>query len=227
MSGNCNVTAVFPIFGQFGAIQKLDSGCIVCKTYNFTNLLSYKNWKQNYKFFNTALTLLLWVNVLFLPKKCWYIAKNADISKLKRALIKKLYFLKLRMCVYLRTKILSCSITATNFTPSTPLPHTSKRTPKKPTQIRIKRVWKWLIFEINFLKVNWSGQNFISETPNLLCITYQEIQQELLQKLNVNEHVIRGSFTKRLKRYYQIKYLRRVRLTLRKTKNWHNESDAK
>ena len=72
MSGNCNVTAVFPIFGQFGAIQKLDSGCIVCKTYIFTNLLSYKNWKQNYKFFNTTLTLLLWVNVLFLPK-------NADI----------------------------------------------------------------------------------------------------------------------------------------------------
>ena len=32
-----------------GAIWKLDSGCIVCKTYIFinSNLLSYRNWKQN------------------------------------------------------------------------------------------------------------------------------------------------------------------------------------
>ena len=45
MSANCDVTAIFPIYGQFGAIQKLHSGCIVCKTYIFinSNLLSYKN----------------------------------------------------------------------------------------------------------------------------------------------------------------------------------------
>ena len=37
------------IYGQFGATRKLDSGHIVCKTYIFinSNLLSYKNWKQN------------------------------------------------------------------------------------------------------------------------------------------------------------------------------------
>ena len=45
ISENCDVIAIFPICGQFGAIWKLDSGCIVCKTYIFTNsnLLSYKN----------------------------------------------------------------------------------------------------------------------------------------------------------------------------------------
>ena len=45
MSENCDVIAIFPIYGQFGAIWKPDSGRIVCKTYIFinNNLLSYKN----------------------------------------------------------------------------------------------------------------------------------------------------------------------------------------
>ena len=49
MSENCDVIVIFPIYGQFGAIRKPDSGRIVCKTYVFinSNLLSYKNWKQN------------------------------------------------------------------------------------------------------------------------------------------------------------------------------------
>ena len=50
MSENCDVIVIFPIYGQFGAIRKLDSRCIVCKTYVFiynSNLLSYKNWKQS------------------------------------------------------------------------------------------------------------------------------------------------------------------------------------
>ena len=47
--GTCNVIVIFPIYDQFGAIWKPDSGRIVCKTYIFidSNLLSYKNWKQN------------------------------------------------------------------------------------------------------------------------------------------------------------------------------------
>ena len=32
MSENCDVTAIFQIYGQFGAIWKLDSRHIVCKT---------------------------------------------------------------------------------------------------------------------------------------------------------------------------------------------------
>ena len=49
MSENCDVIAIFPIYGQFGAIRKPDSGRIVCRTYIFlnSNLLSYKNWKRN------------------------------------------------------------------------------------------------------------------------------------------------------------------------------------
>ena len=45
ISTNCDVIVIFPIFGQFGAIRKLDSRHKVCKTYIFINinLLSYKN----------------------------------------------------------------------------------------------------------------------------------------------------------------------------------------
>ena len=49
MSENCDVIFIFPIYDQFGAIRKSNSRCIVCKTYGFinSNLLFYKNWKQN------------------------------------------------------------------------------------------------------------------------------------------------------------------------------------
>ena len=91
MVENCDVIVIFPIYVQFGAIWKSDSGRIASKTYIFVsgNLLSYKNWKQNYKIFNTTLTLLLWVKVLFLPKNAEFLQKNADISKVKRALVLK------------------------------------------------------------------------------------------------------------------------------------------
>ena len=51
MSTNGDVIVIFPIYGQFGAIRKPDSGRIVCKTYIFinSNFLSYKIWKQNSK----------------------------------------------------------------------------------------------------------------------------------------------------------------------------------
>ena len=44
-SANCDVTIIFPVFGQFGAIWKPHSGRIVCKTYIsiYSNFLSYKN----------------------------------------------------------------------------------------------------------------------------------------------------------------------------------------
>ena len=49
MSEYYDIIAIFPIYNQFGAIQKPDSVSIVCKTYIFinSNLLCYKNWKQN------------------------------------------------------------------------------------------------------------------------------------------------------------------------------------
>ena len=45
MSTNCDVILIFPIYSQFGAVRKLNSGRIVCKTYIFKddNLLSCKN----------------------------------------------------------------------------------------------------------------------------------------------------------------------------------------
>ena len=45
MSKNYDAIAIFPIYGQFGAIRKPDSGRTNCKTYIFinSNLLSYKN----------------------------------------------------------------------------------------------------------------------------------------------------------------------------------------
>ena len=45
MPANCDVIIIFPIYGQFRAIWKPDSGSIVCKTYLFinSNFLSCKN----------------------------------------------------------------------------------------------------------------------------------------------------------------------------------------
>ena len=46
---NFDVIVIFPIYDQFGANPKPDSGRLVCKTYIFINcnLLSYENWRQN------------------------------------------------------------------------------------------------------------------------------------------------------------------------------------
>ena len=72
-------------------MRKPDSGRIVCKTYIYinSNLLSYKNWKQKQKISNIALTLLLWLKVLFWPKNAEFLQKNAVISKIKRASVLK------------------------------------------------------------------------------------------------------------------------------------------
>ena len=108
MSGSCDVIVIFPIYSQFGAIWMSDSRCIVCKTYIFinSNLLSYKNWKQNWKSSNTALTLLLWVKVLFWPKNADFLQKYAYISKIKEALASKVIFSETTYeCVLMSVKI--------------------------------------------------------------------------------------------------------------------------
>ena len=101
MLKNYDVIVIFPIYGQFGAMRKPDSGRIVCKTYAFINgnLLSYKNWQQNLKIFNKALTLLLWEKVLFLVKNGAFLRKNADISRTKWALVLKKYIFWNYICV--------------------------------------------------------------------------------------------------------------------------------
>ena len=97
MSTNCNVIVIFPSYGQFKSIWKPDCGCIVCSAYLFINskLLFQKKLETEIKsLFHTALTLLLWVNILFLPKKCWFFAKIVDISKIKKVLVLKGTFSK-------------------------------------------------------------------------------------------------------------------------------------
>ena len=95
ISANCYVIVVFLIYSQFGAIRKPGYRRIVCKTYIFinSNLLSYKNWKQNLKISNTTLTLFLWVKVLFLPK-------NADFLPRKCWHQKNLESLGIKMCIF-------------------------------------------------------------------------------------------------------------------------------
>ena len=58
ISENCETIFIFPIYGQFLAIRKSDSGGILQKL----------KTKQNIS--TTALILLLWVKVIFLPKEC-------------------------------------------------------------------------------------------------------------------------------------------------------------
>ena len=82
MSANCDVIVIFLIYRRPGAIRKLDSRWTVYKTYIFKN----SNLKKAQKIFNTALTLLLWVKVLFLPENADFLQKNAGISKIKKAL---------------------------------------------------------------------------------------------------------------------------------------------
>ena len=52
ISRYCDVIALFPIYGQCGATQKPDSGCIICKTYVFinSNLLSYETESRTRNF---------------------------------------------------------------------------------------------------------------------------------------------------------------------------------
>ena len=107
MSANCDAIAIFLISGQFEAIRKPDSGCIVCKPYIFikSNLLSYKIW----------LTMFLWVKVLLLRNNADFLHKKILTSaKLRGHLYEKVYFLKLNMCVFLHTKFQVSSMILTS-----------------------------------------------------------------------------------------------------------------
>ena len=118
---NCYVIVIFSIYGQYGAIRKPDSGRIVSKTYIFinSNLLSYKNWKQNWKISNTALTVLLWVKVLFLSKKnavfLFFWKKMLTSAKLRMPWNLKVYFLKQQINMYFRNKFQVSSVILLNF----------------------------------------------------------------------------------------------------------------
>ena len=89
----------------------------------------------------TALLLLFWVKLLFLPKKnVLQKIKKSDINKINEVLVIKGIFSELNVCVYFHRKFQVSNIILTswwqggwgaNFNP-----FISKRTPKKPTLIR-------------------------------------------------------------------------------------------
>ena len=49
MSANCDVIVIFPIYGQSGAIQKPDSGHMVCKIYTVMNSIYLTKTKNSTK----------------------------------------------------------------------------------------------------------------------------------------------------------------------------------
>ena len=131
MSANCDVIVFCRFMANFqpSGSQIPDSGCMIYKTYSFinNNLLSYKNWKQNYKISNTALILLHWVKVLFLPKNADFLQKKKkNAGKIKGVLVLK--------GMYVLTKFQVSSIILTSFWQGVTLlpPSTAKRTPKSP-----------------------------------------------------------------------------------------------
>ena len=64
----------------------------------------------------TELSKYAWSKgIIFAKKMNFFSKRNADISKIKRALVLKGIFLKLCTCVYLRTKCQVFSITPTSF----------------------------------------------------------------------------------------------------------------
>lgn len=95
------LVVICPSFSQFGATCKPNSGCMIHIYYFFinNNLLSNKKWKQNKGIFNTALILLV-------EKKVPFWSKTADyLRKVRGSCQHKVYFLVLRMLLYLLAKL--------------------------------------------------------------------------------------------------------------------------
>ena len=100
MSENCDVIVIFPISGQFRAIQEPDPGRLVCKTYIILQKL-----KTEVKHFqHSAHTIALSkVTIVFLPKNADFLQKkNADVSNILRAFVLKGIFTD-TACVYVLT----------------------------------------------------------------------------------------------------------------------------
>ena len=129
----------FSIYRKLGAIRKPDSRSIFCQSYILfnSNLLSYKSWKQSNKSFNTALILLLWLNVLYLQKKCCH-KQNTESFGLKMYI-----FWKLHMFAFLHIKFKASSIIVTSFRQGVsfypvPLPQPQSEPPECPSRLGLK-----------------------------------------------------------------------------------------
>ena len=99
---NCDVIAIFSIYGQSGAIWKLDSGRIVCKTCIFINsnlfiLQKLKTELKNLK--HSSITIAVSKGTIF-AKKCEFLQKILTSAKLSGSRYSKVYFVKLHMYVW-------------------------------------------------------------------------------------------------------------------------------
>ena len=158
-----DVIDIFPIFDRFGAIWKPDSECVVCKTYISinSNLLSYKNkTEKSLKQFSD------------------FLQKNADISKIKEVLVLNFFFfMKLHMCVYLRSKFQASSIILTSFRQGGAILSSHRQTRlKNPPRLGLQQI-KWFHFcRLHTFVQSISGQctHFIPQGFLLLsgCIIY-------------------------------------------------------
>ena len=88
MSSNCDVNVIFWIYGQFWRIRKLNSRCIVYKTYisSNSNLLSYTNWIQSSEISNIVLHTIALRRGTKVVKNVNLLQKNGNISKIKKVL---------------------------------------------------------------------------------------------------------------------------------------------
>ena len=104
MSTNFDVIVIFLIFGQFGAIRKTDSRCIVCKIYIFINSNINSNLEKSENRTKKSLAQRLHIALSRGQKIMVFLEKHADISKIKK-----------HMCVYLRTKVQVSNIILMSF----------------------------------------------------------------------------------------------------------------
>ena len=175
---------IIRFFGQFRAVQRLDSGHKVCKRYVFSNknLLSYKNWKQNYKTSNTALTLLLWVKVFFGKKSFFFCKKMLTSAKMRWPSYQKVYFLELHMSAYLRAKFEVSSIIIKGFRQGgfypSPLPNEPLKSPPRLGLIMAQQnsIWK-----CKWNKDSWNFQNVFSNTlTSLIFANFSAFQIDVI-----------------------------------------------
>ena len=62
---------------------------IVCYRWTLQQNVSVPPYNRLLKISNTGLRILLWIKVLFLPENSDFLQKDADISKIKKALVIK------------------------------------------------------------------------------------------------------------------------------------------
>ena len=87
MSTNFDVIVIFLIFGQFGAIRKTDSRCIVCKIYIFINSNINSNLEKSENRTKKSLAQRLHIALSRGQKILFFLEKHADISKIKKAYV--------------------------------------------------------------------------------------------------------------------------------------------